>query len=621
MKNLFKCILLLLASFVIGCSSDPASEKAYVTLNVSSLEFEAIGGDHSLTVTSSGEWSVVGETSWCKVSPSSAEKGCEVTVSVLGNTTTDVRSTVLSFKCATESVSLEIVQQGLAKAGYVDLRLEDEGVTTTYNPIDGRLIIEYATASAIPAVEVGKAFVLPENHDFGIRVITAGSASNNKLTLDTEQGNMCDLFQDIEFTLTSNPDLPEVQTRSAGHKIYTPAKIIGYTENGSVVLYDRATSTRDVELEVTYPIFELGQDFSGHKLMDNAAGTLYWEKCSYGISMDGVFNFSFGKEIRGGRIVGVPRKFSAELVGGYGADFLLKYELTKEYNQTEEQILEESILYKTFLFYVNGIPVPVTVDTHMGKRSEFSASAKITMEAGFALNGEARFGISFENGEVSPISSFQSSFTPHEPKMTVEGSLMSKASLFPSINIKLFDFIGPIIEPMAYVKEQLDVQGSLLEPEASYSSLLSCGMDLRLGLLMDFLLFGEREWKSDIINLKKQPLIAMPARLRPLLPTEGTVVHGYGTYVDVELCAEGYNYLTGGFFPLPGAWVSWGRMESEERGVLVSDSDGKVSTYGREGFYALCGSDRKLVYNPISDEVYSITWEGSDPDLDALFGD
>ena len=293
--------------------------------------------------------------------------------------------------------------------------------------------------------------------------------------------------------------------------------------------------------------------------------------------------------------------------------------MSKEYSSQEEKILDESILYKTFVFYPNGIPVPVTIDTHMGKRSEFSAQAKVQVSAGFSMNGEARWGIAYENGQITPIHSFNSSIEAHNPQIDVEGSLTGKVSFFPSVNIKLFDFIGPSIEPIPYVKEEFIVDGTIGEPSAEWRNLLSSGMDLRLGLLMDFLIFGEQEWKSEIINLKKQPLIAMPARIRTIQPTDGTPTSEGATH-NIECCIEGYNYLKADYFPCPGAWVCVSRVNGNDENI-ISNSSGMINTQGivqETGLTIRC-SDRKFTYYIIDDKMFTL-WDGND-EFDELFED
>lgn len=601
-----------------GNSNGGGGSSSSISLSKNELQFDSNSGYQTIKVTSNGEWTVSGGADWCDISPSSGKNGETVTINVDANATAADRTVTFTFKCGNQTAKLTVLQYGIIETSYVDLKIEDEGTSVAYNEQTGETVIEFK-GGTIPNVERGQAFVLPETYNYGIRIITEKKINGNKIELKTQKGNMCDLFKDIDFTLTSNPDAVQGEARSAGHRIYTPAKIIAHTKTGKVVLYDNRTTARDVEATIKKPIFEFGENFDNYELFSSSAGRLYWEQCNYAISMNGVFTFSFGKETRDGRVVGVPKKFSAELVGDYDANLLLKYEMSKEYSAGEEKILDESILYKTFVFYPNGIPVPVTIDTHMGKRSEFSAQAKVQVGAGFSMNGEARWGVAYENGQISPIHSFNSSFEAHKPQIDVEGSLTGKVSFFPSINIKLFDFIGPIIEPMPYVKEDFIVEGTIGEPSAEWRNLLSSGMDLRLGLLMDFLMFGKQEWKTDIINLKKQPLIAMPARIRTISPTDGTPT-SWGTTHNIECCIEGYNYLNSEFFPCPGAWVSVSRVRDNDESI-ISNSSGMIYTQGVVAETGLmCGwSDRKFTYYMIEDEMFT-QWDGND-EFDELFED
>ena len=166
---------------------------------------------------------------------------------------------VLCFKCGNQNAKLTVFQYGIIETSYVDLKLEDKDTSIEFNEQTGEAVIEFK-GGTIPNVEKGQAFVLPDTYNYGIRIITEKNINGNKIELKTQKGNMCDLFKDIDFTLTSNQDAVQGEPRSTGHRIYTPAKIIAHTKTGKVVIYDNRTAVRNVEVTIKNPIFEFGKN-------------------------------------------------------------------------------------------------------------------------------------------------------------------------------------------------------------------------------------------------------------------------------------------------------------------------------------------------------------------------
>jgi hypothetical protein len=105
--RIFKCLFLSLLIFS-GCSDK--EESFYINLDKDALTFEYKGGNQTITVSSNGEWTVSGETDWCKVSPKTGNGNSTVTVTVLENESVDERKATLTFRCGAEAAVVEIMQ-------------------------------------------------------------------------------------------------------------------------------------------------------------------------------------------------------------------------------------------------------------------------------------------------------------------------------------------------------------------------------------------------------------------------------------------------------------------------------------------------------------------------------
>lgn len=584
MTKLYFLILLFLSELLLfnACTtSDNESTKelaSFIKVSPSNLIFEYTGGSEVLTVECTDKWDVSGETEWCLISTLQTGNNNQVTITVKESESEKDRKALLKFTSSDKVATVEVIQYGKIKTDYIDLNFDDINTFTTFDSTTGVVTINNITTP--PNLRSGKTIVLPEKYNYDIRIINNVKISGKNVTLETTQGNMCNLFRNIDFTLTSDPSIAK-NTRSGSNRVYTPFKIIGHTDNGSIILYEKDIQTRESSITVNQPIFSFHQNFDGDEIISCNAGKLYWEKCNYGTDLNGLFFFSFGEEIKNGKAIGVPKIFSAELIGKLNADFLLKYEWQKTYNENTDIIVKNRIIYKTFLFNVSGVPVPVTVETHLGKRTEFKSESKVALKAGYQLNGEIRLGMKYENGTTTPIHTFIPSFLIHEPIFNAQGSLMSKVSYYPIINIKLFHFIGPVIEPMPFLQGKLEAGLQLTGTGDNFfgwSSTLSGGLDARLGLSMDFFITNSLTWKSSILKLENtyKDLIKAPKKIELISPQNDIEIRK-GQEIEVVFQTSFLNYLNNKYYPCPVTLVNFNAEGNLNTYAGIADSNGRVS--------------------------------------------
>lgn len=213
------CGFLVLFSIwmIWSCSSNHDESTSTISVNRSEMTFDSNEDMQVLTVSSSDEWEVSGQAEWCTVSPDKGSDGQLVTVKVKANETSEDRTCTLTFTCREATLPLEVLQYGKAETNYADLKIGEGGTITNYNVGTGELKVQY-DQSAPPKVEVGKALVLPQEYDHAIRVVKNVQASGNRLTLQTEEGNMSNIFKNINFMLATDPGTPTNVRSASGRR-------------------------------------------------------------------------------------------------------------------------------------------------------------------------------------------------------------------------------------------------------------------------------------------------------------------------------------------------------------------------------------------------------------------
>jgi len=486
---------------------------------------------------------------------------------------------------------------------YVDLKFDDPGVTTRYNESDGSLAVTYPTSS-MPVVNEGNAIVLPAQYNYDIRVVESVSKSGNTLNLRTSQGDMTNLFRNTSFTLTTDP---QVASRAVGMNVYTPTSY-GYIDgNGRYVeVYNEKTAGR-AEQTMEHNIWEFHMDFNGEKIYDGEAGTLSWDKCEFDAGLKGTFTFDFGeKEINEVRKKGDLKKFAYKLTGSVGMDLLLHYEYEYEYHEYKDEIIKKNVIPTIRInFMVGTVFVTVSVDTHLGKATECrvhgaveeDSNKLIDATAGVKLGTEMSVGMEWtpENGAV-PTHEVVPTFEIYPLTVQANAYAEAKVSYYPQIVIGLYKFLGPWFETRPYLKETVEA-GLHYSPGSDenyigWQANTYNGMDLRLGLKLDFIGWEWNAWTSEVFNgIKDRLLFEAPSRIRTLAP-ENNIEVKQGESVTAEFMVESFSPITNKYYPCPLALINFEPESGElDKALAVTGLDGKASVDWTPNPYDWKGDD------------------------------
>ena len=449
-----------------------------------------------------------------------------------------------------------------ATENYIDLGIGRNAQITSYDAASGNLSLEYSS-STIPFIEPGKAFVMPVEQGGDIRVIDSYTTSGSTVTLQTSEGNMCNLFKNTSFTLSTSS---EPDTRSAGEWNVINPSAYGYIDGNGIYheVFNAVDMTKSAKY-ITYTddktLWSFNQDYSGTELISGTAGSLSWERFTFDGNLNGIFRFDFGeKRIDQIRSEGEVRLFRYELNGSFDIDMLLKYEYSASFTEEDDKIIKKHIIPSIlFTFYVGTVPVLLQVDTDLGKAYNFTAKGSISASAGLNISKDISIGAQWtpENG-VEMIREVVSDEKLYEPTFEIEASAEAKVSYYPHIGIKLYKFFGPWVEPRPYLAESIKAGARASTDGDNYigwKAETSYGLDVKMGIGLDFIIVDKDIWEDSIEWINK-PIFTAPARISLVSPDQSTVI-GKGEAVEAVFKAESYSPITGKYYPCPAALVSF----------------------------------------------------------------
>jgi|GEM_PF-1342157 len=571
-SKISKCLISFLLIIGISGCEEPIEEKELVfELDKTALVFDFEGGSQSIAISSNGEWIISGEADWFTVSPRYGEGNETVTVTVSENETLEERETTLTFRSGEKTITVEISQTDnpIFETGFLEIDWETSEIIS-YDENSGTITIQFQGTP--PAFEANRAIVLPREYEYDIRVITSSAVSGNTATLETEQGDMTNLFMDISFTLSTDPS--QTNTRSAGgNRVITPSKIMIMTENGYQTIYEKGSTLRSTaNYETSFNIFSFQRDFSGTELFNAGAHRAYWARNTFDIGLVGTFEFDFGSEMVNRIRIGNFRSFAFWLDGHFNMDLLLNYVFTATANfERSGTVIENVIPSMTFKWMVGVVPVYIVVSTDLNYEVSASAESQITASVGCTMSANIRAGLRHTRGVgTSPITGFTSNFTMHQPTLSFFENcvLEAKATVYPQINFGIYRFLHPHVSLKPYLGADIMIgrrQGGGLLNYMIGEHTVSTGVDLGLGLDIRFARFERTLWSPDDFNLIDRPLFQAPAKIELVSPENGTEIR-VNNPIEVRFQVSSFNRLTGNYSP-----TSWGAPVNFETQGTVSN--------------------------------------------------
>lgn len=574
---IFLYIIFFFYLILTGCDKNaPTKQSDFITLSKTELKFDSNGGYQTIDISSSGPWEATGENDWCQIAFIDDNSPETIQIITTNNIDKEERTNTITFTCGKVSVQLMVIQYGVIESDYLNLRLDKEGITSAYNGNNGKLTIDYGN-NEVPEISTGKVIVLPEKYQYNIRVIEDISISDKKVILHTKEGNLCDLFRNINFTLTTNPNLVSA-TRTTG-RVITPSAIELVDKDKRYTVYEcPPVMTRD-NFTGAYNFFSMNKNFDGQTLCEGQWGTLKWEKCNYDSKLDAVFFFDFGEKTVLEAKKGDLKTFQFYLDGNINIELLLAYIAQTSYNNEIQEIIKKNILPTVRInFLVGNIPVHVILNTHLGKRFTVNSETNIKADVGMKLQANAHIGMQYNKGDnfINPITSFKTNYQIYDPTFNIQGSAQTTASFYPELEIKLYNFLGPWVDLIPYIGNKLEagMQFNLTGNNyRSWTAEVMSGIDAQMGLQLDWFNFSADLIDTVEISGKEYILYKAPEELELQYPENGVPIK-IGEDIEVKFQAFAKNHLTNERCNVNGAIIVFETEGEIENKIIKTDENG-----------------------------------------------
>lgn len=603
-----------------GCSKDenkgPVTGQSTVSTDVTELNFDSNADERTLTVSASGTWTVDGMAEWCTLSAESGGKGdAQVRVAVTDNEGEEDRMCTLTFRCGDATARVEVYQFGRLETDYVDLRWDEDGSLVSYDETSGELKVHYD--STPPDVTEGKAVILPEAQSHAIRVVRSAEVSGNVLTLQTERGNMANLFRNIDFVLTTDPALAAetAVTTSSGKRVRV---ITPYGAGRTRADYPNTVYLADKTFDYANELNELLGEVS----------PFYLSQCTFGYKLNSYIYMSFGEKEFNGTNIGDLQSMICYLDGSISSALALGVGISGSTSYSKGGMLLDVDL-PDVLFFVGPVPLYVGLVIGCYYQTDFKAEGEISLTMGFSSSASARLGAMWGK-DTSPqaIRRFEPSLSLIDPTLQIKASLENSFKLQPILRVELYNFLGPEVSLAPELHNQLDA-GLQVGPSADDSYLgwtLKSDINVDLGITLGLdlgIIDSPRTTVLPNTRIYTKRLLDAPARLELVSPQADAVLQvGEETevtfrvtsqspfkeeintpFVSVQFSTEegqgGKTDITSALTDMDGlVTVKWTPGSSKDKlTARMVDADGKVISVG-EG-----APSGEVVFEPLLEEV------------------
>ena len=251
LKTLFAVQALIALFALTACSSD-SEESSTISVDASTLKFEADGRSQTFSIQSNTNWTIIGNANWVQVSPASGSGSKSVVVSTQENTTTSPRSCTLNLTTDDKAASTTvlIVQAGTTDNISVDVSsLTLEGKAGSTGSIRITCNTEWKVTSSLDWVSLSS---------------TSGNGSS-QITLTTTSDNLSSTPRKGDLTITAGQKTINVTISQNG--LYAAKCNVSPKE--LVVLSDGCAFDCNFDSNVAYYYWEFYNQRNADRLTDS----------------------------------------------------------------------------------------------------------------------------------------------------------------------------------------------------------------------------------------------------------------------------------------------------------------------------------------------------------------
>ena len=409
-----------------------------------------------------------------------------------------------------EGMVEEYVAEGFVPVDWERTELEE------FDEATGRVVMETAEGS-VPVFEAGNSLVVDDGTEAYIRRVTAVEMEGGRVMLETEQGDMGDVFRNVAFVLSGELTGRAMSRSADGCLRFHPVSVTTRDAEGVSRTWE---ASRSGELVAGDSVYERSWDYSGETLFELGGASVVFEDCHLSMRLLPYLYFDFGeREVKDS--VGLGKAFMKGWLRDFECCFdgtvdwalVPTFAYTQEFSAEKEKTLENVLPEMTMRFMVFGVPVVVTIGTDLVGEVSCKANASVSVTGGIEgeLVGRLGFGVRNIGGGASlePIGELEENRAELVPlTITAQGSAEGTLYVYPQWRVKLYSVLGPTVALGNGLEAECGwgMMNEVVERHAGLDFLtkLRCSLDYKV-LIWKGTIGKQGEWTLDSTALYETP--------------------------------------------------------------------------------------------------------------------
>ena len=231
---------------------------------------------------------------------------------------------------------------------------------------------------------------------------------------------------------------------------------------------------------------------------------------------------------------------------GYSSKLVLEMNSSFNFEKTDPQKLLDLPSFTALFMIPPAIPLWITANCDIYGNFSISGDAFLVADWGFAKSDSLVVGASYSaaSGEFTPYTEYWPENTVYPLNLNGELDAAVRFEIFPRIEVKLYDFIGPYADIAPHVtahfnSSRMPVPGYAGTSDfLAWNSWIDLGLDFRVGAELSFLGLIEKKLGPASMNAFELPLWSAPKNLISLSPLPGNVDPGSSHTLSYKVTDE-----------------------------------------------------------------------------------
>ena len=451
-----------------------------------------------------------------------------------------------------EEPGLSAVEEYLAE-GYVPIDWERVRVES-YDSTAGRVVLAVEDGE-IPAFQEGSSMVVDQGMETYIRRVKEVKVEGNRVTLETGQGTMADVFRNVKFELSGELSGETVSRGTDGTLRFHPVEIEVVSKDGSKTRWEASRANKPVAGEMAY---EAMIDLTGETLFELGKNAkIWWKECYLRANMLPYLYFDFGEtEVRDSMGLektikkGVLRNLGCWFEGTVDWAAVPCFSCEGEIDESDSYVYKDLVKEIRIRFAPFGIPLMISIGTDFVVDMSYKMDAALEVYGGVKGSWSRRVGFDFHYEYDTPsmmnIDDMMGQQYETVPlTINAQGEMEAELMAYPRFRVKLYGMVGPTVS----LCSSLATECGLGYWEGLGMSYAGLWYTPKLMCSLDYDIFG---WKGSLLPMEwalpSLDLYRVPAEVKFVSADKEQVETGETTEVTFQVNARflGENYTAVG---------------------------------------------------------------------------